>query len=97
MAGIFSLLVDARLSAGLGPLGFVAPRIYQVASTYPGEAFEDITEGNTKTNCATGFPAAKGWDPTTGWGRPVWPGLLKHFGDDETLRLMQAAGPRQRA
>jgi len=66
----------------LGPLG---PRIYQVAAAYPGEAFEDVTEGNSRTSCSTGFPAAKGWDPTTGWGRPIWPGLLKHFGDDKVL------------
>ena len=85
MAGIFSLLVDARLSAGLGPLGFVAPRIYQVAQAFPNEAFEDVTVGNSKTTCESGFPAAKGWDPTTGWGRPVWPGLVKHFASDDTL------------
>ena len=31
-----------------------------------------------------GFPAAKGWGPTTGWARPQWPGRLKHFGSDAT-------------
>ena len=30
----------------LPPLGFLGPRIWQVAATHPGEAFEDITEGN---------------------------------------------------
>ena len=82
VAGIFSLVVDARLRAGLPPLGFFAPRLWQVGADYPGEAFEDVTEGNSKTSCATGFRAAKGWDPTTGWGRPVWSGILKHFGSD---------------
>ena len=23
-----------------------------------------------------------GWDPVTGWGRPVWKGMLQHFGED---------------
>ena len=84
-AGLFTLLIDARLNAGLKPLGFVAPRIYQVAQAFPNEAFEDVTVGNSKTTCESGFPAAKGWDPTTGWGRPVWPGLVKHFASDDTL------------
>ena len=81
-AGIFSLIMDYRLNKGLKPLGPLGPRIYKVAKSFPGEAFEDVTEGNSKTSCDNGFPAAKGWDPTTGWGRPVWPGLVKHFGED---------------
>ena len=83
MAGIFALLMDHRLNAGLPPLGFVAPRLWQVASAFPGEAFESVTAGNTKTSCATGFPASGSkWDPVTGWGRPVWSGIVKHFGQD---------------
>jgi len=84
-AGIFTLLTDLRLNAGLKPLGFLGPRIYQVAGQFPGEAFEDITEGNSKTSCARGFPATAGWDPTTGWGRPVWAGLVKHFASDDGI------------
>lgn len=86
VAGMFSMVVDHRLNAGLPPLGFVAPRIWKVAQDFPGEAFGDITEGNSKTSCDNGFPATTGWDPNTGWGRPVWPGMLKHFGSDEALR-----------
>jgi len=63
-------------------LGFVAPRIWQVASRFPGAAWQDVTEGNSKTNCATGFPATSAWDPVTGWGRPVWSGLVQHFATD---------------
>jgi subtilase family serine protease len=85
-AGIFTQLVDARLNAGLKPLGPLAPRIWHIATAFPGEAFEDVTEGNSKTSCSNGFPATKGWDPTTGWGRPVWAGLLKHFGSDASLQ-----------
>jgi tripeptidyl-peptidase-1 len=84
-AGIWSLLIDHRLNAGLPPLGFVAPRLWKIAQKHPGEAFFDITSGNSKTSCSNGFPAAKGWDPTTGWGRPIWDGMVKHFGSDSRL------------
>merc|ERR1712157_649516 len=84
-AGIFSMIIDHRLNAGLPPLGFVGPRLWKVAESFPGEAFEDITEGNSKTSCDNGFPSTQGWDANTGWGRPVWSGLVKHFGSDNTL------------
>merc|ERR1712187_350830 len=82
VAGIFSLVTDHRLNAGLPPLGFLGPRLYQVMSKFPGEAFESVNSGNTKTSCENGFPAKQGWDPVTGWGRPRWQGLLKHFGSE---------------
>jgi tripeptidyl-peptidase-1 len=86
MAGIFSLLMDHRLNSNLPPLGFVAPRLWQVNQKYPGEAFESVPTGNTKTTCATGFPSDENsWDPVTGWGRPVWAGIVKHFGSDDML------------
>jgi tripeptidyl-peptidase-1 len=84
-AGIWSMITDQRLNAGLAPLGFVAPRLWQVAEQFPGEAFEDITAGNSKTSCDNGFPASAGWDPDTGWGRPVWGGMVKHFASDAGL------------
>jgi len=82
-AGIFSMIIDQRLNLGLPPLGFVGPRIWQVAKNFPGEAFFDITEGNSQTTCDNGFPATEGWDPNTGHGRPIWSGMLKHFGSDD--------------
>merc|ERR1711972_1106887 len=82
VAGIFSLVTDHRLNAGLPPLGFLGPRLYQVMKEFPGEAFESVNSGNTKTSCDNGFPAKQGWDPVTGWGRPSWHGLLKHFGSE---------------
>jgi hypothetical protein len=90
-AGLFSMVMDQRLNAGLPPLGFLAPRIYLVGQQYPGEAFQDITSGDTSGSamgpqtCNTGFPATAGWDAVTGWGRPVWGGLVKHFAADDTL------------
>jgi tripeptidyl-peptidase-1 len=85
MAGIFSMIVDQRLSRGLPALGFIGPRLYQISSKYPGEAFQDITNGNSQTSCDNGFPATVGWDAVTGFGRPIWSGLLKHFASDATL------------
>lgn len=82
VAGIFSLVNDHRLNSGLPPLGFLGPRIWQTARQQPGEVFQDISEGNSKTSCASGFPATQGWDPNTGFGRPIWSGLLQSFGSD---------------
>lgn len=81
VAGIFSMIMDHRLNNGLPPLGFLGPRLYHVMSE-SGTAFQDISVGNSKTSCDNGFPAVKGWDPVTGWGRPNWDGLLKAFGSD---------------
>eukprot|EP00928_Gymnodinium_smaydae_P003251 TRINITY_DN11165_c0_g1_i2.p1 TRINITY_DN11165_c0_g1~~TRINITY_DN11165_c0_g1_i2.p1 ORF type:complete len:426 (+),score=82.54 TRINITY_DN11165_c0_g1_i2:96-1373(+) len=87
VAGIFSMLNDHRLNAGLPPLGFVAPRIWSVAQQFKGEAFQDVPSGNSKTSCDNGFPSVAGsWDPNTGWGRPIWKGMVKHFGSDSFIR-----------
>jgi subtilase family serine protease len=56
-------------------LGFVNPAIYQIArSPSHHQAFHDITTGiNTARfprKTVTGYPAAPGWDPVTGWGSP---------------------------
>lgn len=72
------------------PVDFVVRRLWKIAQQFPGEAFEDITQGNSKTSCDNGFPATKGWDPNTGFGRPIWDGMLKHFGSDETLTSSQS-------
>jgi subtilase family serine protease len=56
-------------------LGFVNPAIYQIARG-PGyhQAFHDVTEGNNTVvfppRTITGYQAAPGWDPATGWGSP---------------------------
>jgi subtilase family serine protease len=56
-------------------LGFVNPAIYQVArSPRHHQAFHDITTGNNTVQfpptTVTGYQAAPGWDPVTGWGSP---------------------------
>ena len=59
------------------PLGFVNPAIYRIGrSPSYHKAFHDITTGtNTVTDhqlaiTITGYRAAPGWDPATGWGTP---------------------------
>ena len=56
-------------------LGLVNPAIYQIARG-PGyhQAFHDVTTGNNTVQfppkTITGYQAAPGWDPVTGWGSP---------------------------
>ena len=57
-------------------LGFVNPAIYQIArgAQYQ-QAFHDVAAGNSNTaefppTTITGYRAAPGWDPVTGWGSP---------------------------
>ena len=83
MAGIWSLIMDHRLNKGLPPLGYLGPRLYQTMEKYSDECFHDIVKGNSKTTCDSGFGCTKGWDPVTGFGRPIWEGMLKHFGTDD--------------
>lgn len=70
------ILHSACVRAGLGSLGFLNPRLYAINAAHPGEAFFDVTQGNSKTSCATGFPATKGWDPTTVSEQPTLALLL---------------------
>jgi subtilase family serine protease len=56
-------------------VGFVNPAIYQIAlSPQYHQAFHDITTGNNTASfppvTITGYQAAPGWDPVTGWGSP---------------------------
>jgi subtilase family serine protease len=56
-------------------LGFVNPAIYRIArSRYDHQAFHDITAGDNTAEfpptTITGYRAAPGWDPVTGWGSP---------------------------
>jgi subtilase family serine protease len=56
-------------------LGFVNPVLYQIARgpSYH-QAFHDITTGNSTVEfpptTISGYRAAPGWDPVTGWGSP---------------------------
>jgi hypothetical protein len=56
-------------------LGLVNPAIYQIArGPRYHQAFHDVTKGNNTVQfppkTITGYQAAPGWDPVTGWGSP---------------------------
>ncbi|KAG6830402.1 hypothetical protein H0H92_000898 [Tricholoma furcatifolium] len=65
VAGILSLLNDARLAANKPSLGFINPLIYANPN-----GFNDIVSGNNPGCNTNGFSAAAGWDPVTGLGTP---------------------------
>jgi tripeptidyl-peptidase I len=58
-AGFVSLLNDARLRAGSGPLGFLNPLLYGKGI----QGLTDITSGNNPGCGTQGFNATVGWDP----------------------------------
>jgi subtilase family serine protease len=68
-------------------LGFVNSAVYRIArSPRYHQAFHDITTGNNTVQfpptTITGYRAAPGWDPVTGWGSPnaqVLVPLLAHY------------------
>jgi subtilase family serine protease len=56
-------------------LGFVNPALYRIGrSASYHQAFHDVTTGTntveSATQTITGYQAAPGWDPVTGWGSP---------------------------
>jgi subtilase family serine protease len=69
-------------------LGFVNPAIYRIAKSADyHRAFHDVIVGNNAASfppvTITGYQAAPGWDPVTGWGSPdaeVLVPLLARYG-----------------
>jgi subtilase family serine protease len=56
-------------------LGFINPALYRIGrSAHDEQAFHDVTTGTNTVKVPartiTGYPAAPGWDPITGWGTP---------------------------
>ena len=74
--GIVGLLNEARLVAGKSSLGYLNQLIYKTLG--PNGGFNDVTTGSNPGCDTQGFPAAKGWDPVTGWGTPNF-GVLKEM------------------
>ncbi|KAJ7639343.1 subtilisin-like protein [Roridomyces roridus] len=72
-AGLVALLNDARLKAGLPPLGFLNPLLYSKAAS----GFNDITLGHNPGCGTDGFNATEGWDAVSGLGTPDFGKLLK--------------------
>lgn len=86
IAGLISLINDARLNQNLPPLGFFSPLLYSSSAVELVAMFIDVTSGNSRCGtdicCSTGFQAAQGWDAFTGFGSPLFPALLSHFTSD---------------
>ena len=74
VAGIISLLNDARLNKKMPVMGFINPFLYKSAAT-----LYDVTSGCNE-GCLSGdkgFCAFQQWDPVTGNGTPNFPAMLK--------------------
>jgi tripeptidyl-peptidase-1 len=71
---VVTMLNNARLKQGKGPIGFLNPTLY----AFP-DALNDITLGDNQGCGTQGFRAVKGWDPLTGLGTPNYPKLLEVF------------------
>jgi kumamolisin len=64
-AAFTSVVNEARLSAGLGYIGFVNPTLYALGrSSGYSHDFHDINDGSTNLY----YPAVTGYDNSTGWG-----------------------------
>jgi len=75
-ASLVSLLNEARINAGMAPMGWINPFLYQNA-----DAFTDVTVGSNAIDCQGdrlqyGYSCAEGWDPVTGLGSPIFSKLL---------------------
>ncbi len=69
-AGFVALVNQARQDSGKQRLGFLNPRLYELASK--GNLFNNIVEGsNRPSKDYPGYDAGKGFDACTGWGTPV--------------------------
>eukprot|EP00050_Salpingoeca_kvevrii_P013388 m.28352 g.28352 ORF g.28352 m.28352 type:complete len:551 (-) comp4925_c0_seq2:422-2074(-) len=69
VAGIISLLNDARLQAGKKPLGFLNPFLYANSGCF-NDIQKGLNNGGGIHSLLPGFRATKGWDPVTGLGTP---------------------------
>jgi tripeptidyl-peptidase-1 len=73
VAGIIATINHELMKANKAPLGFLNPWLYAHK-----EMFTDITEGSNPYEKCDGFYAAKGWDPVTGMGTPIYPQMKKY-------------------
>lgn len=70
-AAVIALVNDALIADGKPPLGFLNPWLYSTGF----RAFTDVTTGSNKGCNTSGFHAARGWDPASGFGTPWFPRL----------------------
>ncbi|KAI9871485.1 MAG: hypothetical protein M1830_002862, partial [Pleopsidium flavum] len=71
---IITLINEARIDLGKGPVGFINPALY----SHP-YVLNDITSGGNRGCGTPGFTATTGWDPVTGLGTPNFPKMLALF------------------
>ncbi|KAF9046290.1 subtilisin-like protein [Panaeolus papilionaceus] len=76
VASMITMVNDARLAIGKGPVGFINPVLY---SPILAPVFNDITIGGNQGCGTPGFQAVPGWDPVTGVGTPNFERLLATF------------------
>jgi len=89
IAGMISLINDARLNSGMPTLGLVNPALYMLEMSSPGLFFNDVVVGTNfngdiqfdenptyPMTCPYGFVTAVGWDAVTGLGTPNFRGLM---------------------
>ncbi|KAH9850152.1 subtilisin-like protein [Lenzites betulinus] len=76
VGSMITLVNDARITAGKGPVGFINPALYSDAFA---NSFHDITTGGNQGCGTPGFTATEGWDPVTGLGTPNFTTLLTNF------------------
>ena len=92
IAGMLSLINDARMKKGKPSLGYINEKLYRLMddSAAAKECFIDIgvekvddewdcNTYSTCDGCDTGFTAVPGFDVQTGFGQPLFAGWLKHF------------------
>ncbi|KAI0044220.1 subtilisin-like protein [Auriscalpium vulgare] len=76
VGSLITLINDARILIGKGPVGFINPAIYSKKFV---NAFHDITTGGNQGCGTPGFNSTVGWDPVTGVGTPNLAKLLPLF------------------
>jgi hypothetical protein len=77
-AGFTALINQQAATAGLSPVGFINPAVYEIGqSANYSNCFHDITTGNNESpENPTNFPAVSGYDLCTGWGTPAGTNLI---------------------
>lgn len=100
-AAIVTLLNTARKASGQTNIGFINPTLYSIGSRLAsaGLVYHDVTSGNNKccsaaansACCQSGFVAAAGWDPVTGWGSVNYKNLAAAFNVTAAVDTTSAA------
>jgi subtilase family serine protease len=87
-AGYLALTNQQSVFNGLGPVGFINPKIYTIglATTYS-EDFHDIVSGSN------GYSATIGYDLASGWGSPNGSGLIDGLGGKAYASFLLTAAP----